>query len=191
MRSCLSGKIELSDLEFKKNIKKYDVNSGQKEISMAETFMTNFSDIELSEYEKQHLTQANRCELIHYKSITFAEVESFARQLLSNISSNHSEMISIKASGFGAYVCLAAITSQELPKNKKYQIVLEGFPLMLYPKDLMKTKRATHNVEITYTIEEESWLNSFSSLTAAPDHLNQIDQLMDLRMNQCQFKLAA
>jgi hypothetical protein len=191
MQSHLLGKIELADVKKKKTVKKYNISSDEKNISMAETFMSNFCDMGLSEDEKQLLTQENRCELIHYRNITPEEIQYYVQQLLSNINSNHSEVIAIKASGFGAYVCLAALTFQELPKNKQYQISLEGIPLMLYPKNLIKSKKATHNVEISYTIEEKSWLNSFASLTSAPDHLNQINQFTDLRLTKKRVRLVA
>jgi hypothetical protein len=184
MQSHLLGTIELTNPMLKKSIKTYSVNSNFRNISMTDTFMNNFKKMGFTEDEKQNLTQENRYELIHYQSLTLEDVKDFVSQFISRINSSDCEAICINATGFGAYVCLAAIMSEKLPRNKRYQINLEGIPIKLFPKKLVTTHKATHNVEISYTIQEKCWFNDFNSLTTAPAHLSNIKQLIDLRLNR-------
>ena len=143
--------------------------------------MSNFCKMGLSSHEKQQLTQENRYEIIQYKNLSYDELDFYVKQLISNIQSNQSENIDITASGFGAYVCLTAISNQQLPKNKYYQFQLDGMPINLFPKSFIKCKITNYNLDISYTIKDRCWLKSFNTLTSPPDYLNIIDQLVDMR----------
>jgi hypothetical protein len=181
MQSYLYGTIVLTNTNQSRNSQTHKITSKPKHISLADTFMSNFCNMGLSSNEKHQLTQENRYEIIHYKKLKFDELSFFVKQLISNILENKSEHINIKASGFGAYVSLTAILNQQLPKNKYYQFQLDGMPINLFPKDFIKSKNSNYNLEISYTINEQCWLNSFTSLTSPPEYLNITDQLIDMR----------
>ncbi len=176
MKSCLAGTIEFKNLVNDK-IHKHEFLSKEKNIKITETFMNNFNDLKLPLSEKQQFTQEDRCKIIHYRSLQLSEVELFVNQLIAIIQKRSEDSIYVQASGLGAYICLTAIVSNLLPKNKKYSFSLEGIPIKLFPKKFIKLKKPSYHISIHYFIKKDCWLRPFSTLTTSPQYLKKISDL--------------
>ncbi len=130
----------------------------------SDTFMSNFRDLNLTEKEKKSLSRAHRDLIGQYKKISPFSLNKDKNNLLQAIESSKETSITIEASEYGAYICLAAAYSGKLPENKKIKFVLSSSPIALFPKSFVKNEDLPNNCEIIYCIKSEHWFDNFESL---------------------------
>lgn len=130
----------------------------------AETFMSNFGDLNLSEKEKKSFSRSHRSMINQYKKISPFGLNRDKNNLLDAILSSKEKNITIEASEYGAYICLAAAYSGKLPDNKKIKFILRASPIALFPKSFVKTEELPKNCEIVYCVGTEHWLDNYECL---------------------------
>lgn len=180
MKSYLLGHISVFDYRGKGSLLDLDLKSKSKDIAMTDTFMCNFSDIGFSPEEKHQLTQQHRLELIHYRSLSLSEIEKKVNELIKQIKKIDSENIEIEANGFGAFLCLSAIVTNKLPKNKKYVFQLKEIPISIFPQEMVKSQTQYHNIFVAFSLLEKGWLRHFNTLTRPPRFFEELNQVNDL-----------
>ncbi|MCK6595581.1 MAG: hypothetical protein L6Q33_10300, partial [Bacteriovoracaceae bacterium] len=84
--------------------------------------------------------------------------------LIQAICESDDKTITVEASEYGAYICLAAAYSGKLPNNKKIKFVLSSSPIALFPKSFIKSNELPNNCEIVYCIKSEHWFDEYESL---------------------------
>lgn len=129
-----------------------------------ETFMSNFQELDLSEREKKSLSRAHRSLINQYKKISPFSLNKDKNNLLQAICESDEKTITVEASEYGAYICLAAAYSGKLPSNKKIKFVLSSSPIALFPKSFIKSNELPNNCEIVYCIKSEHWFDEYESL---------------------------
>jgi hypothetical protein len=144
-----------------------DFNSRPK---IADVLMSTFKNLKLSQEEKANLTCLCREELHFYRSLSVQELAPYIEELKGKILKHNRHHSLIKASGFGAVICLAAVFSGDL-NSKKSKIVFElsDVPLKLFPKEWISTQNIGSHISIEF-IAGESWLASMKSLTEQPSY---------------------
>ncbi len=163
------GHIHVIRNKNRKVLMRFDVPV--QKLEMDQTFMRSFKALHLSEEEKREFSLKQREEIKQYQSIKRSILKEYASEFISQLKKQTDETYSVEASGIGAYICLAAIVSGELPASKKYNFYFSDVPLNLFPKQLVKNTKTNGSVQI-HIQEEDSWLKKFKSLTEVPDHLS-------------------
>ncbi len=131
---------------------------------LCDTFMCNFNDLKLSEKEKKDLSRERRMIIDQYKKISPFSLNKDKNELIEAINSNKKETITIEASEYGAYICLAAAYSGKIDADKKIKFIISSSPIALFPKSFIKNHLLSENIEIVYSVKSEHWLDCFETL---------------------------
>ncbi len=164
-------------------------------LTVAETLMSNFKDLNFSKKEKRALTQKHREKIQYFRNLTKDQMQSESHKLIQKLKNYQNSEITIQASEIGAYICLVAIFSGELPKNTNWRFELSSVPLGLFPQSLVKDKNAGQERDISFILEEDCWLKPFKSLYQTPNHLkfsslDKIEEISILSQNKPPYKAA-
>lgn len=164
------GKIETFCTNQKPKNLSFDVTPSNSP-QMKEILMVNFKKYHLTPEEKRNLSQKHREQILAYQSIPTQSLDPYVEKLLGMIKSKSEQTLHIKASHFGAFICLAAIYSKVFPADVKVVFHLTSLPLSLFPKKWAKTNKTSSNISIQFE-EDVCWEGSFKSLTQAPTYLD-------------------
>lgn len=134
------------------------------EDNLADIVMANFENLNLSQEEKKHLSRAHRQMLNYYRHVSPFSLNGDAQKLISEINDSAESKIVIEADQYGAYVCLAALFSGKLDRDKKIDFILAKAPLALFPKTLMKSKTILDHHKVIFRLSDDCWLSPFESL---------------------------
>lgn len=167
----LFGDIVLTKVGRSRCVRHLKFQHPKGEIPLSATLMNSFNDLGFTNEEKTKLTQEYRKHLRAYENVKNAEIRKAQRDLVSTLKKLKDESLVIKASDFGAFVCLAAIFSGDLPSNVEWRFELEEFALPLFPKNLIKNKAACQSFEIALKYSPESWISLFPSLQKVPSFM--------------------
>lgn len=163
------GKIETFCSGHKSKNLSFDVTP-ESHPKMNEVLMANFKKYHLTPEEKRNLSQKHREVILAYQSISTKSLDQYVQKLISLFEAEKEQTLHVKASDFGAFICLAAIYSHTFPVKKKIIFHLTSMPLSLFPKKWARNKKIAHNIEICFE-EDVCWEGSFKSLTQAPAFL--------------------
>lgn len=130
---------------------------------MFDTMMVNFNFLNLSKAEKKKLSKNHRQLINCYTHLNPFALNHDAKELISAISHSQEKNLVIKATNYGAYVCLAALYSGLLP-DKKIEFQLEDAPIALFPRVFMKSPPKEQLHKVSLKVSEKSWLCPFMSL---------------------------
>lgn len=167
--SVFKGKIKLSN----KNKPKVQIpfEFSTTEFSIDQVVMRNFECLNLSDFEKRELTAKHRHIIKQYQNLSPKEVKKFSNELIKAIKGYDHDHIEINASDAGTFICLAAIFSGKLPKNKEILFSLTGAPIGLFPEAHIKSKVIPHNIVLNFCYREGSWMKSLKCLKEAPEFI--------------------
>lgn len=163
--SCLKGAIFFKTtpqgqkrklLEFEPSLKNPD--------SFDSLLISQFDFIKLDKNEKRALSKNLRLRLYHYMTFSLFEMKRYKKELIKKIEQQKSHYILIEADEFGAYICMAALYSGELPEDKEIDFHLTQSPFGLFPKELLISKNLHHNHRAYFESAPDSWLGPFESL---------------------------
>lgn len=178
------GKIAFRKLGHKKSLKSFNFNLPNKSFSVSETLMSEFQGLNLSNEEKGKLSRNLREYMCIYTHITEKDISTYRKQLIKELRNYSDETLVISASELGAFICLAAIFSGELPQNVSWHFELKEFALPLFPKELVKKKSAAQSYDVSLVFSKEGWVRPFPTLCKVPHY-------MHLRSNIDHEELAA
>ncbi len=134
------------------------------EAGFEQNIMSAFDFLNLKMEEKKQLSTKHRKMLNHYRQINPFALNVDAQDFINHITECASEKLVIEAHDYGAYICLAALYSGKLPKNKKIEFHFKSSPLALFPKTLLKSPPKESEHKIVFHVQENSWLTPFSTL---------------------------
>ena len=139
---------------------------------LCDLLMSEFTPLGLATHEKRELSRRDREQLCRFRNLDNNDLKKHATKVLKAFSkiSSGSEVV-ISASDVGAYVCLAAIYSGELPDHITLSFKLKDIPVKLFPKELVHTGMP-HNVDIDVYSEENSWISRFQTFCELPSHMS-------------------
>jgi len=163
------GKIKI--LNSKKPKRTLDFKFETQDFSIDQVVMGNFCNLGFNESEKRDLSAGHRQIIKRYQTINEKELKRYSNELIKFIKETNSERVDIEASDAGTFICLTAIYSGKLPKDKEIFFHLSSSPIQLFPKALVKSKTAAHAVSINFCQVGNSWLRSFNCLQKAPDYI--------------------
>ncbi len=172
----LCADIQVKKQGRKKAIKNFKFNLPEKEITIADTLMSEFSHLGLSSIEKNKLSRQHREYFCSFKFLKESEIKKMRAALVRDLKPFKDESLVISASEGGALICLAAIFSGELPQNVDWRFELEELALPLFPKELIKNYSAAQSFEITFKYHEKGFIKSFPSLRKAPGYMGLEDE---------------
>ena len=140
---------------------------------MAETLMGNFAGLKFGREEKRLLTQEARRKIQQFQDLNSRPipVQKAVAKLVKRLLAHKERPLLIWADGIGAYLCLVAIVSGELPQTKHWQFKLDSIPLALFPASLIKDRKAIIKQKIQFTFEQNCWPHPFKKLYRIPRHL--------------------
>ncbi|MDD0851551.1 hypothetical protein HBN50_00530 [Halobacteriovorax sp. GB3] len=166
-QNTLTGKIRLT--KNKRTLCNYKFEEIKH--SMQDTLMYNFKDQGFCESEKRALSQPIREKLFQYKHINPKQIQKYANQLVKEINQLDQDIIRIEASEVGAFICLAAMFSGKLSKQKDIYFELSSFPVKLFPRELVKKTSEGHAHHINICLNEDCWLKPFQTLRECPEYM--------------------
>ncbi|MCF8058808.1 MAG: hypothetical protein K9K67_05910 [Bacteriovoracaceae bacterium] len=175
-KNNLCADIQVKKQGRKKVFKNIKFNLPEKEITIADTLMSEFSDLGFSTEEKNKLSRQHREYFCSFKSLKESEIKKMRTALVKDLLCLEDESLVICASEGGALICLAAIFSGELPKNVDWRFELEDLALPLFPKELIKNCSAAQSFEITFKYHEKGFIKPFPSLRKAPGYMGFEDE---------------
>lgn len=132
--------------------------------SITDTMMSSFEHLNFSTEEKKNLSRTHRKLLNSYRRINLFSLKLDAQKLINEINHSKQTHIKIEANDYGAYICLAALYSGNLPADKKIEFILENAPLALFPKSLLKSEPTSNKHKITFRLNNDCWIRPFKSL---------------------------
>lgn len=179
-----TGKIALKKAGQKRCLKNVSYVVPDKTFSVSDTLMNEFADLKLSEEEKGKLSRSLRKNMCYYTHLSEQDISQFKKKLIKELSQHKDEPLIISASEMGAFICLAAIFSGELPQNVNWHFELKEIALPLFPKDFIKKKSAGHSYDISLKFSRDGWIRPFPTLCKVPSY-------MPLRSNIDHEELAA
>lgn len=137
---------------------------------IADVLMNSFKDLKLSQEEKANLTCHCRQELHFYRSLSAHELDPYISELIAKLQKFNRHHTHIKASGFGAVICMAAAFSGQL-NNQKTKILFElsDVPLKLFPQDWINIQKLGPHISLDF-LPSQNWLASMKSLTELPSY---------------------
>lgn len=162
------GKIELVG---KKDKSHYNFTLKPHEFSMSDTLMINFKKYGFSVEEKRTLSQEYRKNILRFTHLCKDDLYLQAKALIKRLKKLKSDTVEIKASDEGAFVCLVAIFSGELPQDKKFFFTLNCVPLKLIKREYLRKKQKPVTVDIDLRFSRKSWLEALDSLKECPRFL--------------------
>ena len=169
VEKLFKGKIKI--LNSKKPKKSLDFKFETHDFSIDQVVMGNFCNLGFNEHEKRELSAGHRQIIKSYQTISEKELRKYSNELIKYIKETNSDRIDIEANDAGTFICLTAIYSGRLPKNKDIFFHLSSSPIQLFPKSLVKKKNAAHAVSISFCQIGNSWLRSFQCLQKAPSYI--------------------
>lgn len=134
------------------------------EVTFDQTIMASFDFLNLKIEEKKQLSTKHRKMLNNYRQINPFALNVDAQDLIDHVNKCTNDKLVIEAHDYGAYICLAALYSGKLPKNKKIEFHFKSSPLALFPKSLLKSPPKDLEHKIVFHVQENSWLTPFSTL---------------------------
>ena len=152
----------------------------KKDITMADTLMSEFSHLGLSSEEKNKLSRNHREYFCSFKFLKEKDIKKMTNELISSLSQLKNEPLIICASEAGVYICLAAIFSGKLPQNVEWRFELEEFALPLFPKELVKKSSAADSYDISFRFDEKGYIKPFPSLKRAPSYMGTLGEDYDI-----------
>ena len=164
----VSGDVCLTKHGHKRCMTHLKFKHSLKDIPLQATFMSSFSDLDLTNEEKTKLTQDYRKEMRAYQHVDQKKVNEGKKELISILKKLRDEKIKVTARDFGAFIALAAIFSGDLPQNVDWRFELEEFALPLFPEKYIKNKTACQNFDISLKFSSNHWLRLFPSLKKVP-----------------------
>lgn len=171
----LFGDIVLKKTGQNRSLRHLKFDLPEEKFPFTATLMSSFSSLNLSDEEKSKLTQDHRKYLCHFNYIQEKDLKKAQRELVLALKKLQNDSLVIRANEFGAYVCLAAIFSGELPTGVDWRFELEEFALPLFPKNLVKNKHAGHLYEIALKYSSNGWVGPFPSLRKVPDFMDTLN----------------
>ena len=144
--------------------------------SMAETLMGNFTGLKFGREEKRLLTREARKKIQQFQDLNSRPipVQRAVAKFIKKLSTYKERPLFIWADGIGAYLCLVAIVSGELPQSNLWQFKLDSIPLALFPASLIKDRKAIVKQKIQFTFEQNCWPHPFKKLYRIPRHLRSV-----------------
>ena len=170
-RHVCNGKITLQKEGQKRCLKNVSFDLGKRSFSVSQTLMTEFKEFKLSEQEKGRLSRPLREQMCHYIHLNEDEIENTKRELIKTLKGLKDESIIVSASEMGAFICLAAIFSGELPHNVNWRFELKEFAPQLFPQKLVKKKSAAQSYDISLAFSKDGWFRPFPSLCKVPRYM--------------------
>ncbi len=167
-----SGKIALKKAGQKKCMKSVSYRLPQRDFSVSETLMKEFQSLELSDEEKGKLSRSHRKTMCNYTHLSEGDIANYRNQLIKELSQYTDERLVIVASEMGAFICLAAIFSGELPQNVNWHFELKEFAPPLFPKNLVKKKSAGQSYDISLKFSRDGWIRPFPTLCKVPSYMH-------------------
>ncbi|MCO4795389.1 MAG: hypothetical protein KC493_16840 [Bacteriovoracaceae bacterium] len=169
MPTCLKGTIEF----IGKNVhSEFKYTLSPTDFSMSDTFMANFKKFGFDNEEKLTLSQEYRKAILTYTNLEKEDLYNQAKAFIRRAQRLKAESLEVKAEGQGAFICLVAIFSGELPVNKQFFFTLNSVPLKLIKKEFLKKKSKPSCVNIDLRFDNTCWLNSLESLKECPKFLD-------------------
>jgi hypothetical protein len=169
MPACLKGTIEFIATDHHS---KYSYKLSPRDHQMADTLMVNFKKFGFNSTEKKTLSQERRKKILNFTNLEARDLYDQATALVRRTKRVQSKRIEIKAEGQGAFICLVAIFSGELPLNKQYFFTLKSVPLKLMRKEFLKEKSKPGSVNIDLRYSKDCWLTPLESLHECPNFLD-------------------
>lgn len=172
-RNPFRGKVSCMDLNSDskgKTLVSFDVTPNS-EPSVNQKLMCNFKEIGFSEVERRELSYKHREHICYYQNMDEKIISEYSEKLIAKINRSSGQKLLIKASDFGAYICLAAIFSGNLPTDKSLRFELSSVPLSLFPKKLVHQQIQSLNHEVVFLLGEDCWIRPFKSLYHCPDYI--------------------
>lgn len=157
-----SGVIySISSQNKKKALHRYETTPTEHKFH--QSMMNSFQEFRFSSSEKQKLSREYRMTLQNYINLNVFELNKHAQSLILAINESSDKNITIEATDYGAFVCLTAMYSGKLSKDKKIEFKLLKSPVGLFPQNLMK-KNPSRAHSSSYCLNSESWINNFETL---------------------------
>ena len=172
MPAYLKGTIEFIASDHHS---KYSYKLSPKDHQMADTLMVNFKKYGFNSDEKKTLCQESRKHILNFTNLEAQDLYDQAMALVRRAKRIKSKRMEIKAEGQGAFICLVAIFSGELPLNKQYFFTLNSVPLKLMRKEFLKKKCKPGSVNIDLRYNQGCWLTPLESLHECPRFLDIYD----------------
>ena len=169
INSLFKGKIKV--LENKKIKESLQFHFETQEFSIDQVVMNNFKTLKFSECEKRELSAVHRQIIKQYQNLKKSEISKIAKSLIRSIKSTKSDKITIEASHAGTFICLAAIFSGKLPKNKEICFHLTSSPIRLFPQSFVEDKHAAHAVSVSLNNKQGCWMHQLKSLHQSPNYI--------------------
>ncbi|MCR9203403.1 MAG: hypothetical protein NXH75_02420 [Halobacteriovoraceae bacterium] len=162
------GDIVLTKVGRSRCVRHLKFHHPKNDIPLSATLMSSFNDLGFTTEEKTKLTQEYRKHLRAYQHVKNTEIKKAQKELIGALKKLKEESVVIKANDFGAFICLAAIFSGELPSNVDWRFEFEEFALPLFPENLIKNKAACQSFDIALKYSSKSWISLFPSLRRVP-----------------------
>ena len=147
--------------ESKKILMKYELTCPEDQFH--QFMMNSFKNLDFSFKEKAKLTRTHRRNLYQYLNLNLFELNQNANQWIELINNSKQNEINIEAYEYGAFICLTALYSGKLSKNKKINFNFDKSPLALFPSTLIKKNPAKAH-QLAYQAKLGSWINNFETL---------------------------
>lgn len=179
-KTLFKADIHLKKPGRSKSVKCLKFKLPKKEITMADTLMSEFSHLGLSPEEKNKLSRNHREYFCSFKFLKEKDIKKMTNELISNLSELKNEPLVISASEAGVFICLAAIFSGKLPQNVEWRFELEEFALPLFPKELVKKSSAADSYDISFKFNESGYIKPFPSLKKAPAYMGTLGDEYDI-----------
>ena len=133
--------------------------------SFQSSLMSTFNNFCFTNEEKQMLSLKQRRNLSSYMHLNPFKLHSDAYELVMAINTCDMHALSIEASDYGAFVCIAAIYSGKIDPNKKLDFYFNHSPVGLFPRNFMKSLPKL-KFTINYKYQDNSWIDQFETLCA-------------------------
>lgn len=174
-QSVFQGKILLG----KKPLMKFEVEIPHH-VGLQKTLMNSFRGLNLTESEKRIFTRKLRERVYCYQSLNPQTLKKYADQLVKKIAHANKSKMTINASEYGSFICLAAILSGKLPHDVNIVFNLSAVPMVLFPRELIRKRANGQECDLRLSMEKDHWLRPFKSLHKAPKQMG-IESQTDLR----------
>lgn len=172
MSAFVKGTIEFISSDHHSE---YSYKLTPREHEMVDTLMVNFKKYGFNPDEKKTLCQTSRKNILSFANLEAEDLYTQAMALVRRTKRINSKRVEIKAEGQGAFICLVAIYSGELPPNKQYFFTLNSVPLKLMKREFLKKKSKPSSVNIDLRYTKDCWLTPLQSLHQCPRFLDIYD----------------
>jgi hypothetical protein len=136
-----------------------------------DTLMSEFNNLELNHEEKQQLTLNHRKKLFRFLQLHNKAITSLTNKFVKELKQYRDESIKILAKEEGAHICLAALFSGKLSGQMDWKFEFSDVPLKLFPEKLIKKPGMAQMYDISFSLDQNSWLRPFQTLYERPPYL--------------------